>query len=84
MALYHAIEFEGAETASRASYSEVAERYEGLEFDLLDDDELCGGAQFCHRAGGIWELVRATMDPKAKQLATEIVGQLPHWSTGRL
>ena len=78
---HHAIEFDGAETASRAPYSEVAERYEGLEFDLLDDDELCGGAQFCHRAGGIWELVRATKDPKAKQLATEIAGNCP---TGRL
>ena len=78
---HHAIEFDGTETASRAPYSEVAERYEGLEFDLLDDDELCGGAQFCHRAGGIWELVRATEDPKAKQIATEIAGNCP---TGRL
>jgi CDGSH-type Zn-finger protein len=78
---HHAIEFDGTETASRVPFSEVAERYEGLEFDLLDDDELCGGAQFCHRAGGIWEMVRTSNDPNARELAAEIAGQCP---TGRL
>ncbi len=78
---HHAIEFDGTETASRAPFSEVAERYEGPEFDLLDDVELCAGAQFCHRAGGIWEMVGNSKDPKVRQTAAEIAGQCP---TGRL
>jgi CDGSH-type Zn-finger protein len=75
------IKFDGIETASHRPFSEVAERYEGPGFDLLDDTELCAGAQFCHRAGGIWELVQVSMDPKARQMAIEIAGQCP---TGRL
>jgi CDGSH-type Zn-finger protein len=75
------IGFDGTETASRQPYSEVAKRYEGAELDLLDQRELCAGAQFCHRAGGVWDLAENAADPKAKQLAIEIVGQCP---TGRL
>jgi len=75
------IKFDGTETASHRPFSEVAERYKGPGFDLLDDTELCAGAQFCHRAGGIWELVQVSMDPKARQMAIEIAGQCP---TGRL
>jgi len=77
---HHAIGFEGRETASRAPFSQVAERYEGSDFDLLDDEELCAGAQFCHRGQGIWELVDAN-DSKAKRMAAEIAGNCP---TGRL
>ena len=75
------IHFNGTETASHRPFSEVAERYEGSDFDLLDVEELCAGAQFCHRAGGIWELVQVSNDPKARQMAIEIAGQCP---TGRL
>jgi CDGSH-type Zn-finger protein len=78
---HHGIRFDGTETASHEPYSQVAERYEGPGFDLLDVKELCAGAQFCHRAGGIWELVEASKDAKARQLAIEIAGQCP---TGRL
>lgn len=75
------IGFDGAETASKRPYSEVAERYEGAELVLLDQKELCAGAQFCHRAGGVWDLAENAAEPKDKQLAIEIVGQCP---TGRL
>ncbi|MCE5296218.1 MAG: CDGSH iron-sulfur domain-containing protein [Euryarchaeota archaeon] len=75
------IEFDGTETASKQPYTEVAERYEGAELDLLDQPELCAGAQFCHRAGGIWDFVEIATDPKAIQLAIEIAGQCP---SGRL
>lgn len=76
-----AIHFDGTETASRRPYSEVAERYEGEGFDLLDDRALCQGAQFCHQAGGIWNLVDLPEDPETKRLAAKIAGQCP---TGRL
>jgi CDGSH-type Zn-finger protein len=78
---HHGTEFDGTETASRVPFSEVAERYEGVDFDLLDYKELCAGAQFCHRAGGIWEMVETAKDSKARQMAAEIAGQCP---TGRL
>ncbi len=78
---HKSIGFDGTETVSRAPFSEVAERYEGPGLVLLDDEELCAGAQFCHRAGGIWELVNVSKDPKARQMAIEIAGQCP---TGRL
>jgi CDGSH-type Zn-finger protein len=75
------IKFDGTETASRRPYSEVAQRYEGAQLDLFDEHELCAGAQFCHRAGGVWELAEVATDPKDKQMAIEIAGQCP---TGRL
>ena len=78
---HSAIAFDGTETASRVPFTEVAIRYEGPDFDLLDDKELCARAQFCQRAGGIWELATLSKDPKARQMAIEIAGQCP---TGRL
>jgi CDGSH-type Zn-finger protein len=75
------IGFDGTETASRLPFSEVAERYGGQGFDLLDCVELCQGAQFCHQAGGIWNLVDLPSDPKTTQRAAQIAGQCP---TGRL
>jgi CDGSH-type Zn-finger protein len=75
------IHFNGTETASRQPFSEVAERYEGEGFDLLDERTLCQGAQFCHQAGGIWNLVDLPNDPKTRELAVRIAGQCP---AGRL
>ncbi|MGD1060737.1 MAG: CDGSH iron-sulfur domain-containing protein [Methanomassiliicoccales archaeon] len=69
--------FDGTETASRKSFSEVAQRYQGKELDLLDDLILCEGAQFCHRAGGLRNLVRTAKDEKGRQMAIEIAGQCP-------
>ena len=78
---HSAVHFDGTETASRKPFSEMAERDVGKRLDLLDYKELCGRAQFCHRAGGIWELVRTRDDEEAVRMAKEIAGQCP---TGRL
>jgi CDGSH-type Zn-finger protein len=75
------VRFDGTETASHRPFSEEAERREGSTIDLLDVRSLCAGAQFCHRAGGIWDLVKVTDDAEARRMAIEIVGQCP---TGRL
>jgi CDGSH-type Zn-finger protein len=69
--------FDGSETASKQPFSEVAERYEGPGLAMLDNEVLCARAQFCHRAGGIWDLVEVAEDPMTKALAIEIVGQCP-------
>lgn len=74
---YTKAHFDGTETASRKPFSEVARRYEGKELDLLDDLTLCEGAQFCHRGGGLRNLVRTAKDEKSRQMAIEIAGQCP-------
>ena len=48
---------------------------------MNDNRDLCAGQQFCHRAGGVWDLVEKHDDPKSKDLMLEITGKCP---TGRL
>ena len=74
------IKFDGTEEASKESYKSNAGLIEGPEIDMKDNRDLCAGQQFCHRAGGVWDLVE-NGDPKAKGLVVEITGQCP---TGRL
>ena len=78
----HEVKFNGTETASKRPFIEEATRIRGQSLDLLDNKALCAGAQFCHRAGGIWELVQSTNDPKSRNVAVEIAGQCPRadWS----
>jgi hypothetical protein len=38
---------------------------------LADIEELCASARFCHRAGGIWNLVPASNDQEKKQISIE-------------
>jgi CDGSH-type Zn-finger protein len=75
------IEFDGKEVASREPYASNAGLIEGPVIDMSDNRNLCAGQQFCHRAGGVWDLVENTNDPKSKDLVVEITGQCP---TGRL
>ena len=74
------IKFDGTEVASREPYISNAALIEGPEIDMNDNRDLCAGQQFCHRAGGVWDLVE-NGDSKVKDLAVEITGQCP---TGRL
>jgi len=74
------IKFDGTEEASREPYISNAGLIEGPEIDMNDNRDLCAGQQFCHRAGGVWDLVE-NGGPKSKDLVVEITGQCP---TGRL
>jgi CDGSH-type Zn-finger protein len=74
------IKFDGTEVAIRDDYLSNAGFIEGPEIDMNDNRDLCAGQQFCHRAGGVWDLV-AKSEPNAKDLVVEITGQCP---TGRL
>jgi hypothetical protein len=38
---------------------------------LEDVEDLCASARFCHRAGGIWNLVPKSDEPENKQTAIE-------------
>ena len=53
----------------------------GPAIDLTDVEVLCAAARFCDRAGGIWELIKKSSDPKARATAEEEAGLCP---SGRL
>ncbi|MCD1295038.1 iron-binding protein [Methanocella sp. CWC-04] len=73
--------FNGTESASGKKYLELANKIPGPGVDLTDAPELCAMARFCHRAGGIWDLVKFTDDPEIRELAIKIAGNCP---SGRL
>ena len=73
--------FNGKEKATRKPYMAQAARIKGPELLLTDAEDLCAGARFCHRAGGIWKLTRKSKDPKARQTAIEEACDCP---SGRL
>jgi CDGSH-type Zn-finger protein len=72
--------FEGKETAARDTYEECAERIEGPNIDLDDCEELCARLQFCHRGGGVWNVVERD-DEHSCQMVREIAGDC---ASGRL
>jgi CDGSH-type Zn-finger protein len=65
------IGFDGSETASRKSYIEKVEIFEGPELKLTDVPEFCDHSRFCLRAGGIRDLIQKSDDPEAQQTAIE-------------
>jgi CDGSH-type Zn-finger protein len=74
------INFQGKETAGHETYAECAERIEGPGIDLDDAEELCARLQFCHRAGGVWNVVELEGEASCK-----IVREISHnCSSGRL
>jgi CDGSH-type Zn-finger protein len=75
------IGFDGMETASKESYNNQAEKISGPDLDLMDAQNLCSGARFCHRHGGTWDLTMKSNDPKAKETAIEEACDCP---SGRL
>ncbi|MBI0582869.1 MAG: CDGSH iron-sulfur domain-containing protein [Methanomassiliicoccus sp.] len=75
------IGFDGTETADMKLYKERSKLIEGPTVDLVDTTDLCVGAQFCHRAGGVWKLVAHSDEGNKRDLAIEISGNCP---AGRL
>jgi CDGSH-type Zn-finger protein len=75
------INFDGTETAEKESYLANPTIIEGPALTLVDVEALCASARFCHRAGGIWNLVPQSGDSTAKQTACEEAANCP---SGRL
>lgn len=71
--------FHGKETADE-SYLDSPETHDGPSMRLTDFKPLCASARFCHRAGGIWELIRSDA-PQAKALVIQESADCP---SGRL
>jgi CDGSH-type Zn-finger protein len=63
--------FVGTETASPEEYLEKPKVFDGSVIKLIDFEELCASARFCHRAGGIWNLIKDCDDPKIKKIMIE-------------
>ncbi len=75
------IKFDGTETASMKPHRDQAQVIKGKELDMKDARGFCAGLQFCHRAGGIWDLVQNAEDPEDIETALEIAGDC---ASGRL
>jgi CDGSH-type Zn-finger protein len=73
--------FDGTETAGEEAYLNHPKEIDGPKLKLADIEDLCASARFCHRAGGIWNLVPASDDPEKKQTAIEETCDCP---SGRL
>lgn len=72
--------FNCKETADE-SYLKSPAKYNGPAVELTDYEPLCASARFCHRAGGIWKLVKKTGDPKIKEIVIQEAADCP---SGRL
>jgi CDGSH-type Zn-finger protein len=75
------VNFNGSETATYEPCLQRAKEIDGPELKLLDVEDLCASARFCHRAGGIWMLIPKSDDPEAKKIAMEETCDCP---SGRL
>ena len=75
------IDFDGTETADRRKYVDQAEAIEGPDLIMIDAEELCAKARFCHRAGNTWNLTEKSDDSKSKEIAIQEACDCP---SGRL
>jgi CDGSH-type Zn-finger protein len=73
--------FDGTETAGEEAYLNQPKKIDGPTLKLEDTENLCASARFCHRAGGIWNLVPKSDKPENKQAAIEETRDCP---SGRL
>lgn len=75
------INFNGTETAHPTNYSKNTVTLDGPGLTLIDAKDLCASARFCHRAGGIWNLILTSDNPGDKNIAIEEAADCP---SGRL
>jgi CDGSH-type Zn-finger protein len=73
--------FNGTETASMQKFEEQATKIIGPGIDMLDAQELCSSARFCHLEGSTWANVRNSTNPHAIKIAQQTAFNCP---AGRL
>jgi len=59
--------FDGTENAGEEAYLNKSKEIDGPALKLADIEDLCASSRFCHRAGGIWNLVPASGDPEKSE-----------------
>ncbi len=75
------IGFVGTETAGDEEYLDQPKVFEGAGITLTDVEAVCASARFCHRAGGIWNIIKDSHDPQMKRTIIEEACDCP---SGRL
>jgi CDGSH-type Zn-finger protein len=75
------IGFVGTETADNEPYLDKPKMFDGSGITLTDIEEVCASARFCHRAGGIWNIIKESDNPQIKQTIIEEACDCP---SGRL
>jgi CDGSH-type Zn-finger protein len=75
------VNFDGTETASPKAYYKNVVELDGPGLTLTDAKDLCASARFCHRAGGIWNLILTSDNIEDKRIAIEEAADCP---SGRL
>jgi CDGSH-type Zn-finger protein len=75
------VKFDGTETATHTLYRDEAVVIDGPGLKLGDAKILCASARFCHRAGGIWNIINNSNNPGDKKIAIEEAADCP---SGRL
>jgi len=73
--------FNGTETATRSTFKEQAEIYDGPTLKLSDAEDLCAFARFCDAGGKIWSLIEKTDKPEAREL---VIREAMNCPSGRL
>jgi len=75
------VNFNGKEIASKEEYLNQCTKISGPGVNLTDAQELCSSARFCHLAGGTWNNVQNSNNPKSKKIAIQTACNCP---SGRL
>jgi CDGSH-type Zn-finger protein len=75
------IYFQGDEVAQHRDFFDDMEITKGPSLTLNDAVDLCIGARFCYKAGGVWKLTEQSADPEKKQMAIQEACNCP---SGRL
>lgn len=75
------VRFDGSETASPDTKRIKAIEINGPALKLIDREQLCASARFCHKAGGIWNLIPKSDDPETRKIVMEEMENCP---SGRL
>jgi CDGSH-type Zn-finger protein len=65
------VNFDGTETSDNESYEKMAKEIDGPTLKLKDAEILCASARFCHRGGGIWQVIPKSDELWAKKNAIE-------------
>lgn len=73
--------FDGAETASREPFDQLATLQEGPTLSLKDAESLCAFARFCDPAGQVWGLVDQTNEEGPR---IQFLHEAGHCPGGRL
>jgi CDGSH-type Zn-finger protein len=75
------IKFDGTEISIQEPYLSKSVKIDGPDLILTDAKDLCASARFCHRAGGIWNLILTSNIPGDKKIAIDEAADCP---SGRL